>query len=447
MIVPISIGLSVIMVAAERRYRRSGSAEDRAASDFWIKLFTTTFALGVATGITMEFAFGTNWADYSRFVGDIFGAPLAAEGVFAFFLESTFLGVLLFGRTRVSKRFYYVSAWLVAAGAHLSALWIIIANSWQQTPAGFKVEGGRAVLTDFFAAAFNPSTLPRYFHTVASTWVMGGFLAAGIAAWYLLKGREVAFARRAMPVALVVALVASLAMPIIGDTHARQVAATQPAKMAAYEGLFKTTDNAGMTLFGWIDEANKTTVARIQIPGVLGMMVGKGPNRTVTGLDAFKPADIPPLQVTFQSYHLMVALGMLLVLVGALGLVQWKRGKLESSRWLLWALVFSSPLALLAIESGWTAAEVGRQPWIVYGQLRTLDAVSKVVPAWQIATTLAVFAVIYAVLFVGWARVFFGYVKKGPSALAALTPAPATETTSAESLSATPAPATPATAS
>ena len=194
--VPISIGLVLMVVLAERRYYKSGIPADKAASNFWIKLFTTTFAIGVATGLTMEFAFGTNWADYSRFVGNIFGAPLAAEGLFAFFLESTFLGVLLFGRKKVSRGFYYVSTWLVMIGAILSALWILIANSWQQTPAGYKVEGGSAVLTDFWAAAFNPSTAPRFVHTVAGAVIAGCFVVAGISAWYLLKERHLHFARR-----------------------------------------------------------------------------------------------------------------------------------------------------------------------------------------------------------------------------------------------------------
>jgi len=417
LIVPVSIGLSVMMVIAERRFRRSGLVEDRRASDFWIRLFTTTFAIGVATGITMEFAFGTNWADYSRFVGDIFGAPLAAEGVFAFFLESTFLGVLLFGRGRVSNKFYYVSTWLVAAGAHLSALWIIIANSWQQTPAGFAVIDGRAQLTDFFAAAFNPSTLPRYFHTVASTWVAGAFIAAAIAAWYMLRDREHDFARKVMPAALTVALLASLAMPIIGDFHARQVAATQPAKLAAFEGIYPTQTHAPMAVVGWVD-TNTQTVRGIKIPNVLSVLVGYSANTKITGLDAYKPADRPPVQLTFQSYHLMVLLGFWLIAVAIAGLVQWRRGKLAQSRGLLWAIVATAPLTILAIQSGWMAAEVGRQPWIVYGQLRTVDAASKVVPAAQIAATMTGFGLIYLVLFIGWMRIFFGVVKRGPEAIA-----------------------------
>lgn len=415
LVVPLSIGLSVVIVLAERRYRRTGLPADRAASDFWIRLFTTTFALGVAGGIANEFAFGTNWSSYSRFVGDIFGAPLAAEGVFAFFLESTFLGVLLFGRNRVSDRFYYASTWLVAAGAHLSALWIIIANSWQQTPAGMEIVGGRAVLTDFFAAAFNPSTVPRYFHTVVSTWTAGAFLAAAICAYYLLRRREVGFARATMPMALVVAMLGSLAMPVIGHFHAEQVAATQPIKLAAFEGIFKSEDYAGLVLFGVVDQANHEVAARVVIPGLLSQLLG-GVTTRVQGLDTVSPSDWPPLQLTFQSYHLMVSLGMLFVAVAAVALIQWRRRRLEDSKWLLRALIVTAPLVLVAIESGWVAAEVGRQPWIVQGLLRTSDGLSKVVPTWQIGLSFTVFLAIYALLFYGWLRIFFGYIRRGPAA-------------------------------
>jgi cytochrome d ubiquinol oxidase subunit I len=346
-------------------------------------------------------------------VGDIFGAPLAAEGVFAFFLESTFLGVLLFGRGRVSPRFYYAATGLVFLGAHLSALWIIIANSWQQTPAGFQVVGGRAVLTDFVAAALNPSTLPRYFHTVASTWVVGGFLAAGVGAWYLLKGRNVAFARSVLPQGLAIALVASLAMPALGHWHAVQVAKTQPSKLAAFEGRYDTGSDATLMLFGWVDEAEGKTHG-VGIPGMLSLLVGFDRKTVVRGLDDFAPADRPPVEATFQTYHLMVALGGVLLLVASGSAVLWKTGRLEKSPLMLRLLVLGAPLALVAIESGWAAAEIGRQPWIVWGQLRTADAVSKVVPAGQVATTLVLFFVVYSLLYAAWARVFFGTVAKGP---------------------------------
>lgn len=423
--VPLSLGTSLFLVAAERRHRRTGLPADRAAADFWIRLFTTTFAIGVATGITLEFAFGTNWAAYSRFVGDIFGAPLAAEALLSFFLESTFLGVLLFGRGRVSARFYYVSTWLVAIGAHMSALWIIIANSWQQTPAGYAVIDGKAVLTDVAAAFLNPSSLPRYFHTVLATWVAGAFFVAGISAWYVLQGRHTEFARRWLRAGLVVGLGASLAIPVVGHWHAVQVAETQPAKMAAFEGIYDTEGNAGMSLVGWVDtDAEK--VRGLVVPSLLSILLGGRPSTEVVGLRDFAPADRPPVQLTFQTYHAMIALGVYFAALMFLGLVLWRRGSLDANRAFLRALVWSIPLPIVAIQVGWAAAEVGRQPWIVYGELRTADAVSAVVPAGQVVTSLALFGAVYALLFVGWLRIVLGLVRRGPDESAAAVDAVAT---------------------
>ena len=325
--VPISIGVAMMVVLSERRHYKSGIPADRAASNFWIKLFTATFAIGVATGITMEFAFGTNWAEYSRFVGNIFGAPLAAEGLIAFFLESTFLGILLFGRKRVSKRFYYVSAWLVWIGALLSALWILIANSWMQTPAGYEIKDGKAVLTSFWAAALNPSIGPRYFHTVAAALLTGCFVVAGVCAYYLLKKRHVQFARQAMLWAASVGLVLAIAMPFLGHWGALVVAEYQPVKMAAFENVGDTQKNAPLYLFGWVNSDGETT--GISIPNGLSLMLGLSPDHEVTGLNSVAPADRPPVQLTFQSYHLMIALGFLFILVFLVALVMHRTGRLE----------------------------------------------------------------------------------------------------------------------
>jgi cytochrome d ubiquinol oxidase subunit I len=415
--VPISIGLAMMVVLAERRYYKSGIPAHLAASKFWIKLFTANFAIGVATGITMEFAFGANWAEYSRFVGDIFGPPLAAEGLFAFFLESTFLGVLLFGRKKVSRGLYYTSTWLVMVGTWLSALWILIANSWQQTPRGFKVEDGHAVLTDFWAAVFNPSTGPRYVHTMVACLIAGCFVVASIAAWYMLKKRHVHFARNAMTSALVVGLVASAAMPFIGHWHALVVAEEQPVKMAAFESVYDTEDNATLWLFGWVRDDGQR-VSGVGIPSGLSLMLGLDPDHEVAGLSSVPPADRPPVQLTFQSYHLMIALSFVLVGVMLLALVLHLLKRLEKARWMLWVLVLSFPLPLLAINLGWMATEVGRQPWIVQGLLRTEDGVSPVVSAGEVWTTLGLFAVVYLVLFIAWARIFFGVIGKGPEDVA-----------------------------
>jgi len=412
--VPISLGSGVFMLLAGRRWYKTQSENDKAGYLFWLKLFSLTFVIGVATGITMEFAFGTNWATYSRFVGDIFGAPLAAEALFAFFLESTFLGVLLFGRGRVPRRFYYVSTWLVVGGALLSALWIIIANSWQQTPAGYTVENGRAVLTHFWAAAFNPSTLPRYFHTVFSTWVAGSFLAAAVAVYYLKRKRHTEFAKRTLVTAIIFGLVCSVAMPVIGDWQARVVGKEQPVKMAAYEGIFKTESDAGLLLFGVLDTKDQTVHAKVAIPGLLSWTLTGSTSGTVQGLDSVPQDQQPPLQATFASYRIMMWLGIYFILLLLVGLYLLIRKKLFTDRRYLTVLIWSAPLPMIAIEFGWIATEIGRQPWIVQGLLKTKDAASSVVPAGQIVATLALFVVVYALLFVVWFRKMRKAVVTGP---------------------------------
>jgi cytochrome d ubiquinol oxidase subunit I len=412
--VPISLGSGMFLLLAARRWYKSRSETDQAGLAFWLKIFATTFAVGVASGITMEFAFGTNWATYSRVVGDIFGAPLAAEALFAFFLESVFLGILLFGRKRVSPRFYYVSTWLVVGGALLSALWIIIANSWQQTPAGYEMQGGKAVLTHFWAAAFNPTTIPRYLHTVVSTWVMGAFMAGGIAAYYLRKGLHTDFAKKTLKVAVIFGLICTIAMPIIGDWQARVVADHQPAKMAAFEGLFTTESNADLTLFGIVDADQQTTHAKLALPGILSLLLTGSTSGEVTGLDSIPADEQPPLEATYYTYRVMVILGIYFLLLLLVGVFLQLRKKLTTDRRYQAVLMWSAPFAMLAIQCGWFAAEIGRQPWVVQDILKTKDAVSSAVPAAQILTTLIIFAVIYALIFAVWFRTIRRTLKSGP---------------------------------
>ena len=414
--VPLSIGLGLIVVLFERKYYKSGAAADKAMADLWVKIFTATFVIGVATGVTMEFAFGTNWATYSRFVGDIFGAPLAAEALFAFFLESTFLGVLLFGRSRVSAKFYYVSAWLVWLGSMLSALWIIIATSWMQTPAGYKIVGEgaqrKAVLTNFFQAGFNPSTWPRYFHTVNSLLIVGGMVAAAVGAYYLLKGVHKEFARTSISFGLIIAVILSIVMGLTGHFQAVEVVNYQPVKAAAMEGHWETGP-LPLGIVGWVNTANKSTTA-IEIPGVTSFLASGSFSRPYPGLNTVKADELPPLQTTYQTYHWMIVVFGLLVLIS---LWLWwanRTGRLEKSPRMLKALMWLWLLPEIGIQLGWMTAEIGRQPWIVQGQLRTVDAISKVVPAYQVALTILLFFVIYALLFVGWARVVLGIIKKGP---------------------------------
>ncbi len=416
--VPLSIGIGLVLVLAERRFYKSGSAEDKAAADFWIRLFTATFAVGVATGIAMEFAFGTNWATYSRFVGDIFGAPLAAEGLFAFFLESTFLAVLLFGRSRVSKKFYYTSTWLVWGGSMLSALWIIIANSWMQTPAGYKIVGEgltrKAELTNFFAAGFNPSTLPRYAHTIDAVLMVGGFIAIALAAYYFRRGDHADFARKTMATGIAIAGITTVLMLPIGHWQAVNVVTNQPSKVAAFEGHWNDGPMS-LGLIGYVDEASGKTVS-IAIPNGVNFLVGDfSGTKSFPGLNSFAPEDRPPVQLTYQTYHFMILLwGLMLLLVGAAWLLN-KRDKLQGNKRLLGWLVWSPVLPMLSIQLGWAAAEVGRQPWIVWNELRTVDAISKAVPAGEILTTLVLFVLFYTIIYVAWGRIVIGMIKKGPT--------------------------------
>lgn len=394
---PLTIGLSAILaVMLGLRAFGKDPAYDGIAR-FWTKLFALNFALGVATGVVMEFQFGTNWSVYSRFVGDIFGAPLAAEGVFAFFLESGFLGVLLFGWNRLSKRAHFFAGLMVCLGSWLSALWIIIANSWQQTPTAYTLvrdEAGKVVkaqLTDFFAAALNPSMPPRYLHTLAACMVTGAFFVAGVSAWYLLKGRHGDFARKSLRIALLAGFAGILGSVAVGDWHARQVAFTQPEKFAAMEALFKTQRGAPLLLLGY-------PLPDLGLPKLLSVMVYFDPNAEVVGLDAFPPDEIPPVAITAMSFHAMVWPGFFMLLVSIAGVVFLKFGGPEKRRWYLRLLVACAPLPLLVNEFGWITAEVGRQPWIVYKLLRTKDAVSVVVPAWQILFSILLFTALYTAL-------------------------------------------------
>ena len=416
--VPISVGLGLIVAIMVTRAYRSHDARDDARAQFWTRLFTMTFAIGVATGITMEFSFGTNWAGYARFVGDIFGAPLAAEALFAFFLESIFLGVLLFGRGRVGKRFYVASAWLVWAGSMLSSLWIIIANSWMQTPAGYKVvateTGKKAVLTDFWAAAFNPTTVQRYFHTVIALLILGAFVCMAVGAFYLWKKRDTDSARLFVKVGTVVGIVTAVLMLPAAHAQALAVARNQPAKLAAMEGQYEKGAVA-LSAFGWVDEANQQTYA-LGIPGGTSFLADQDFTTEYPGLNDF-PEDERPENVNaiFQVYHGMVALFGVICVALVLGVVV-SRGKLEKHRWPLVILMLAWLAPYLAIEFGWITAELGRQPWIVYGELKTMEAASAAVPAEQVLITLGLFAVVYLVLFVGWVRLMAKTVQAGPDA-------------------------------
>ncbi len=416
---PTTLGLTFIVVILETLYARTKNDAYKRLSAYLVKVLGTVFVMGVATGISLEFAFGNNWAAYSRTVGDIFGAPLAAEAVFSFFLESVFLGILVFGRDRVKPKTYRLSAFLVFLGAHLSGLWIIIANSWMQTPAGFRMEGGRAVLDDFFAAAFNPSTVVRFVHTILGGWMTGALVALAIAAWLVLKGRAADKAALLMKPALALFAVAAVLQLGTGHAHSVQVTRTQPEKMAAFEALWRTEDGAPFTVFGIPDEKNERTLLAVRIPKMLSFLVHFDPNGRVLGLDEFPKEERPPVLLPFASYHVMILLGLGFIAMGAWGLWLQARKKLVASRGFLKLLIFAVPLPYLANELGWIAAEVGRQPWAVYKVLRTADAASSVVPAGNILFSIVLFTIIYALIGVVGLRIILKTVRGGPDGEAA----------------------------
>jgi cytochrome d ubiquinol oxidase subunit I len=412
---PATFGLTLIIVGLETAYLLRRKDIYRDISSFLVRILGVVFVLGAATGLTLEFAFGNNWSAYSRTVGDIFGAPLAAEGIFAFFLESVFLGVLLFGRRRVSARVYWLSAFLVFFAAHLSGVWILIANSWMQTPAGFALEGGRAVLTDFGRAALNHSTVVRFVHTVLGGWITGSLAAAGLASWYLLRNRWRDRALVLLKASTFVFASAAVLQLGSGHFHSTQVVRTQPEKMAAFEAMWHTARPAPFTVFGIPDAKKQKTHLLVQIPGLLSLLVSLSGDKTVLGLDAFPPDERPPVFVPFAGYHLMILFGLLFILLGILTVpLAWRR-KRPPPRWLLKTLLWTVPLPFLANELGWVSAEVGRQPWAVYHLLRTADAVSPSVPAGNVLFSITVFGVLYALLAATGLVVLFRLIRKGPS--------------------------------
>ena len=400
---PISIGLAWLICAAEWLGWRRRDLEYERIGRFFAKLFAITFAVGVATGIVMEFQFGTNWATYSKFVGDIFGAPLAAEGVFAFFLESTFMGLYLWGRGRVSKGVHWFSSLMVAVGATLSAFWIVAANSWQQTPTGYVVRNGRAELTSFYEAVFNPSTMPRYLHVVTAALVTGTFVVAGVAAYHLLRDSKSAFGRKALRLGVAWGVVfAVLEVVPFGHIHAQQVARTQPEKFAALEGLYTSQTAAPLIVFGVPFAPPPKMKAAVEIPGMLSYMAFGSMSERVRGIDEFPVENRPPLWLTFVSFHNMVLLGVWFIALMGWAAVRLFTGKIWEDRLLLKALMWSIPLPVAACQLGWVAAEVGRQPWIVYGLLRTNAAHSPTVTAGEVAFSLALFGLIYLALGALW---------------------------------------------
>jgi cytochrome bd ubiquinol oxidase subunit I len=420
---PLSIGLGLILVIMESMWLWTGKTLYREMTRFWVKIFALIFSIGVASGIVMEFQFGTNWAAYSRYVGDVFGSALAAEGIFAFFLESGFLALLIFGWDRVGKFTHFFATLMVALGSTFSAIWIIVANSWMQTPAGFHIVAGpdgpmRAEVVNFWAVVFNPSTLDRLWHTVMGAWQAAAWLVISVSAYYLLQRRHLDFAKASLRVALIIALAAALLQLLSGHESALGVAKNQPAKMAAFEGHWNTAP-AGLYILGWYTppdpkvQDSQGMVQGLAVPGMLSWMITGSATQPVAGLAEFNP-DIPPVNTVFQTYHAMVGIGMTLIALSFLGAFFWWRQTLWEKRWFLRICVLAVLLPQAANQLGWFSAEVGRQPWIVYGLMKTRAAVSPGVTTGQIWGSVIMFGIMYLLLFVLFIYLLDQKIRHGP---------------------------------
>lgn len=417
---PLSLGLGMMLLVFGVQSVRTGDTKWRQLSLFWVKVYGLVFALGVATGIVQEFQFGTNWSTYSRFVGNVFGSLLAAEGIFAFMLEGGFLGLMLFGGARLGNRLWLFATSMVVAGAHFSALWIVMANSWMQTPAGYEVRDGptgpQAYMTSFADVVFTPSFVTRLLHVLVASWMVGAALVMSVGAWYRLKGRHEDVARSMLRLSVpVFAVLAVLQAAVFGANQATEVSQNQKVKLAAMEGVWETDDCVPMYVFGWVDEADQTTKG-VAVPCLLSILVGKSPDTEVQGITATAADDRPPVNLVFQAYHLMIDLGSLFVIIGAVGVFLVWRRKLFDTRWFLWVLVFTVVLTELATLAGWWTAEFGRQPWIVWEELRTLGAASPNVTTTSVAVSLIGFALLYTLLLGVFLWLLDRKIREGPEA-------------------------------
>jgi cytochrome d ubiquinol oxidase subunit I len=410
--VPLTLGLSIMIAWMETRYVQTGDETYLSMTRFWGKFFLINFALGVVTGITLEFQFGTNWSRYSAYVGDIFGSLLAIEATAAFFLESTLIGVWIFGWNKISKKAHAAVMWLIAGASTLSAVWILIANAWMQHPVGYTIRNGRAELTDFAAVVFQKFAFLEFLHTVSGAYILSAFFVMGISAYHLLKNREIAFFTRSFKIALVFGLVFSLLEAFEGHFHASDLAESQPAKLAAMETHWETRAQAPIFLFSIPDEKNeRNSIEILPLPGMLSRFARHDPNATVVGLKDFKKSERPPVLITSLSFKGMVALGGYFVLMTLFGWL--KRNRLTDYPLYLKLMLFSIPLPYIAIELGWVVAEVGRQPWIVYGLMKTSDAVSPVAGS-QVLASLIGFILVYGLLGAVGLFLMVKHAKEGP---------------------------------
>jgi cytochrome d ubiquinol oxidase subunit I len=408
-----TIGLASWLVFLEALWLRKRTEMLRDLYFFWMKVFAGSFGLGVVSGIVMSFQFGTNWAGLSTVAGNVLGPLLNYEVMTAFFLEATFLGVMLFGWNRVSHRTHFIATCMVALGTLISSFWILSANSWMQTPQGYAIVDGVIHATDWWAAIFNPSFPTRLVHMVLACFLSTGLVIGGVSAWYLLRGIWQDKARMMLRCALVfVAIVIPLQI-IVGDISGQVVREYQPAKLAAIEARWTTENNVPLTLFAWPNEKTERNDYAVDVPHLGSLILTHSWSGEVQGLKDFPVQDRPPVAAPFFSFRIMVGLGLLMLALSVVGLLLWWRRRLFDSRWYLRCWMGMMPAGFIALLTGWYTAEIGRQPWVVYGVLRTIDAASPV-PASSVLTSLIVYFVTYMILFGFGSWYLFKVLRHGP---------------------------------
>ena len=422
--VPLTLGLSIVVALMQTAYYRSGDENDKRMTQFWGKLFLINFAMGVVTGIVQEFQFGMNWSEYSRFVGDIFGAPLAIEALLAFFVESTFLGVWFFGWDKLPKSVHLASIWLVAIASNLSALWILIANSFMQQPVGYVLRNGRAEMADFFALVTNPNVWSQFPHVFFSGIATAGFFVLGISAWHLLRKTNAEIFHRSFQLATLCALIGSVTVALIGHSQAQHIVQTQPMKIAAAEALWRSQDPASFSLLTIGDLDQRGDVFAIRLPSMLSLLAYNQLTGEVKGIfdlqaeyqAKYGKADyIPPVAATYWSFRAMVGAGTLMIALAILALYLVLRNKVDAYPRVLAFLPWMILLPYLANSAGWMMTELGRQPWIVFGLMRTEYGVSQSVPGWSVLVSLVIFAALYGGLMVVDVYLLRKYAKSDPT--------------------------------
>ncbi|MGD2206441.1 MAG: cytochrome ubiquinol oxidase subunit I [Anaerolineae bacterium] len=420
--VPLTLGLSILVALMETFYVRTGNEVYKRMTKFWGKLFLINFAMGVVTGIVQEFQFGMNWSEYSRFVGDVFGVPLAIEALLAFFMESTFLGIWIFGWDKLPKALHAGTIWLVAIGSNLSALWILIANSFMQEPVGYALRNGRAEMTDFGALLANPHVWVQFPHVFFAGMATAAFFVLGISAYHLLRGTRQDVFRRSFHMALIFGLIGSVMVALVGHTQAQHMIQTQPMKMAAAEALWESADPAPLSLLTIGNESERRDVFAIKLPGFMSLLAYNRFDGEVQGIrnlqteyeQTYGPGDyVPPVAVSYWAFRGMLTPGLLMPLLVLVALYLVLRDRLDGQRWFLRILPWAVFLPYIANTAGWVLTEVGRQPWIVFGLMQVQDAVSPSVGTGAVLFSLLAFALLYGALMAADVFLLLKFARQG----------------------------------